>query len=326
MRARGARSPSRRTACPARLLEDAADDLDRLAPLARRREEHRLAFPRLGGGRRGGKEIAAEVGEAGATDAPGRLRLAPAAELLEAGERALVAGRDGGERSGRASHERTDELELRCCVHGHVQQHQRQRRDRRRRRPGERLRRQIEDRATVGERARLQRGLEPRQQLGDVRAAAGGSAMPGERARRDAAEPQLADGGGGRAREAGKPRHRLEVGQRAGLQRLEHDARRQGLAAERARRRDTRARQLGGGHVRGQPREARAVDAEGGADRRGHLPREVVGRALRRADDERAARRGRGGDERARGVQPYGGGARDEDAEVRHGKVRRRES
>ena len=266
-----------------RFGEDPAGDLDAFAPFARRGEQPDvaalLARRRLARGRRGApqrREVRVAVG---------RQRLNLDAEPLQVVERRDVAERHGDERVRRGGNQAARQLELDRRFHRHVEEQQRHR-----------------ALAATPSLAASNSAARP-----VAEAAANCSSNPsssrarsappsGRPRRRSAATPAIASSCSVRASARGKPGVPATASkyvELALLARIEGRARRDRLGADERRRRDA----AGGEHGRGEPRrelgEAEAMQAGRRALRERHLPRQIVRRAARCRDDERAAMRPR---------------------------------
>ncbi len=166
--------------------------------------------------------------------------------------------------------------------------------------------RQLEDQGVVGQRPApelLAVGVEEAGEVGARRAR--GGEIPAV----DVVGSELAQGGGQRARQARRLGHRLEVGQGAGVVAAGDRARRQGLDAEGADRRQPPLGHRPRREIRGQLQGRGAVDAEEPGALFAGAAQQVVGGAPRRRQDEDLARRRGRGDEPVAGLGEAPGGA-----------------
>ena len=262
------------------LVERAARDLERLAPLARRGEQAHVAVRRARGRRLGGEDVAAEVGEVRF------LRRRVLGGVLRRAERrhrladAEVVRRRRHARLRRAPAERRGERPLGRRVERHVEQHDRQARPAHAGRP--RPAGGGEQRGAILDGRRGQLRFDARQQAREIGRPL---AVGRERGGGDAREPQLVHRARQRAREPRHARYRREVRQVARRPGVERHARRDSFGA------GGRARRLRSPlgarrrRARGELGQAEAVKAEQGAAAP-EITREVVRGAARRRDDE----------------------------------------
>ena len=297
-----------------RLLQDAAGDLDALAPLAGGREERDVA--RLAGrgsrGRRrcvGGEQVAANaVQRRGEVRRPGLLD-AGAGQPFQDGARAPVAGRDRGERARSPRGQRRHQRAHGVIVDGNVEQQQRN----------------AARRARAGGGCRggrpQQTGRVDQPRLPDLRRVA-----PGERGQlaAHAAGPRHPDGvdsraaeilerGGQRPREAAQPGHLAQVAERAVLALLERRARGNRLDVEPGARGAAPAGELGPGELHRELPHAEAVQPEHRSRAGRDLAGEVVHRASALAHGQAFGGRPAADDEPPRRVEPDRGGGRPDD-------------
>ena len=279
-------------------VEDAAGDLERLAPFARRGEEAHVAGLRAHRGRLGGEDVAAQAGQVRTFrrrvggDVVGR-----AERRHQVADPRVVDRRRHERRRGPLAERRRESL-LGGRVERHVEQDDRQADPADAERP--RLGGRGKERGAVFDRRRGQLGLDALEQPREIRRA---RAVRGQRPRRDAGEPQLVHRAGQRARKAGQARDGREIREIAGRRRVEGHAGRDRLGA---RQRPGRLPIVGGarrGRARGQFGQAEAMQAEHRAVAP-EIAREVVRGAARRRDDQPLSRRRTRVEKRPRPVEP----------------------